>query len=235
MLDPAKYPLRRTRDLRTAMAEALAKHFLSLSFSIPKTTKKNGFKAVFSDWPTFNKRAMTAGGLVPAATVLPDRGTYDDAAMTPRPLESTWWQDGRDGYVLWEVAEYECPMVVVVRALNKPQRKSIMLAVEESFAELGEPTTTPLPDLDPRGERFQPSPESPIRYGRLFQLEGYYNQRARFSLMAQQLLDSEETAGTNRWMAQVEILAFGKVLVLRRAPPLRTRIMLKVDDVVDSR
>lgn len=217
------------------MAEALSTHIRTLTYSLPVSTKARALAAVFSDWPTFDKRGLSAGGLTPSAAVLPDRGVYDDSALTPRPIDSSWWTDGRDGYVLWEVAEYECPMVVVVRAKNKPERKAIMLAIEESFVQTGEPTTVPLPSVSIAPQRFRPRPESPIRYGLILALPGYYNQRVRFTLIAQQLLDSEELAASNRWMCQVEIIASGTVLVLRRAPALRASVVLKVDGDVDNR
>lgn len=251
----AEYRLRKTRDARSAMAEALRAFLKRQSFALPKTTEPFQLAAVYDTWATFQDKASTAGGLLPAAAVLPDRPIYEADALTPRMLEWSWSggdpclreSSGRptypigdgsgDGYALFDIAELSVPFVLLVRASTIPMRKAVVSRLEELFVEDGS-----LLDPNQLSDLAQPSPPEPpeeiarpIRYGRLLKLESYYGLTARYSLESQQLLDSETNAAQNRWLAQMEIQAHGKVVVVRRVRAMRPRVRAVIGGERDSR
>jgi len=137
-----------------------------------------------------------------------------------------------DGFVLYTLAEMMCPFVVVVRAQTKAQRAAFVKRLEEHFVEDGallDPATlskdVPIPDA-----RHQP-----VRYGRRVELANYYNRTARFTLMAQQLLDNEASAQQNRWLAQFELTGHVQVCVLRRGRAMSPRVQFVVNGTTENR
>lgn len=252
------YPLKKTTDCRSAMAETLRDYVAGLEFSAPRTTKKFRMEAVFDTWSDFSQRAMSAGGKLPAAAALPDRPVYEDSSFGPRSIEDTWSggdpnllkADGvtkrfpigtgnGDGFILVEVAQMMVPFVLVVRAKNKPQRKAIVSILEESFIEAGTHLDTQggrTPDVSLINRNAQPEVDrQPIRYGRLLGMPQYFNRKARFTLQSQQLLDSESTSSENRWLAQFEITGHAQVCAVRRVVGMNPRVEIVVDDLTDNR
>ena len=246
----AKYPFKATTDARSAMAEGLAREVAKLRATHPRSGTPFGFKAIYDTWSTFNQRAMSAGGKLPAAAVLPDRPVYEESSLTPRALEKTWSGgdpedldvngvqmypigDGSgDGYVLYTIAEMVVPFVLVLRAITRSQRKAFVKRLEEHFVEDGgllpDPASLPaipIPDAD----------SQPVRYGRRIELPNYYRRKARFTLQAQQLLDTESSAGENRWLAQFELLGHVQVCVLRRGRAMKPRVQTVVGGTTESR
>lgn len=256
----SQYPLRKTRDVRSAMAEALAALVRGVSFSLPKSTTPFSFAAVYDTWATFQNTATSAGGKLPAAAVLPDRPVYEAASLTPRMIDDTWSggpvvtpaeiQAGAaptlgtgagDGFALFAIAEVVVPFVLVVRGSSIPIRKAIVSQLEDLFVE-----DQSLPDpssVNPRtlpktgGPGIEPPDASvqPVRYGRLLTLPSYYNRKARFTLLSQQILDSEESALGNRWLAQFEIQGHCQVVVLRRVKAMSPRLQTVLNGQVDQR
>lgn len=244
------YPLKATKDARSAMAEGLARELATLKATLPRSGTPTKFAAIYDTWATFMQRAMSAGGKLPAATVLPDRPLYDASSLTPRALEETWSGgdpdtldhygnqmypigDGSgDGYVLYTIAELVVPFVVVFRTVTRSQRQAFVKRIEENFVEDGgiKPDPASLPKIPvPDADR------APVRYGRLVELPSYYNRKARFTLQAQQLLDTESSAGENRWLAQFEFQGHVQVCVLRRGRAMRTRVQTVVDGTTENR
>ena len=209
------YPLKATTDSRSAMSERLAEFIGELEFTAPRSNQAFKLRAVYDTWADFSQRAMSAGGLLPAAAVLPDRPVYEGSSLTPRSIDDTWsggdpeecGSGGRkkfpigdgsgDGYCLFTHSEIVVPFVVVFRAKTKPQRKAIAKRLEEVFIEDGavKPDKSTLTPLIPVPE----ATAQLVRYGRLLEVPKYYNRKARFTLDAQQLLDSETAARENRW------------------------------------
>lgn len=251
--DPAEYPLRRTTDARSALSGGLRGLLEGLRFSLPRTTESFGFAAVYAQWASFSDSASSGGGKIPAAAVLPDKSSYDGASLTPRLLEETWsggdptlldsagrplypLGDGTgDGYALASVAELSVSHVVLVRALSRSQRKAIVVGIEEALVEDG----TLLPDSSSLSELFPlASPDAathPVRYGRVVELPAYYGRRARYTLLSQQLLDSESLAAENRWLAQFEVRAEVRVCVRRRVRAMKPRVSLVVGGREENR
>jgi hypothetical protein len=253
--DLSKYPYRKTRDARSAMAEALRDYVKRQTFSLPKTTQAFQFAAVYENWASFSDTASTSGGKLPAAAVLPDRPIYDNSSMTPRMLEESWsggdpslCRDGRklypngdgsgDGFALVTLAELTVPFVLLVRASSNPMRKAIVSKLEDLFLEDG----TLLPDVASLNPKIPvSSPETldaevnPVRYGRLIEVPSYYSRKARFTLQSQQLLDTETAAIENRWLAQFEIEGQIQVCVLRRVRAMKPRVQIVADGIEESR
>lgn len=241
--DVRSYPYKHLTDARSAMAETLAEYVEGLTFTLPRSGQSFKFAAVYDRWATFNDRAMSAGGKLPAATILPDRPVYGDNGLTPRALEDTWsggdptecGPDGRpkypigdgsgDGFVLFTHSELLVPFVLTFRAKTEPQRSAIVRRLEAAFIEDGsllDPTSVnPAFDLDELAE--------PIRYGRLLEVRKYFSRKARFTLEAQQLLDAEASAGENRWLGQLEMTGHMQICVLRRVRAMKPKVCVVVD------
>ncbi len=246
----AKYPFKATTDARSAMAEGLAREVAKIRATLPRSGTSFGFKAIFDTWSTFNQRAMSAGGELPAAAILPDRPVYEESSLTPRALEETWSGgdpedldvngvqmypigDGSgDGYVLYTLAEMVVPFVFVFRTVTRSQRKALTKRLEEFFIEDGGllPDPASLPKIPLSDAEFQP-----VRFGRRIELPNYYRRKARFTLQAQQLLDTEASAGENRWLAQFELLSHVQVCVLRRGRAMKPRVQTVVNGTTESR
>jgi hypothetical protein len=247
----ADYPLKGLADVRSAIVFELASFLQKLDFSFPKTTEPFRFApgAVYPDWPTWNTRAMSAGGMLPAAAILPDRPTFVPSCLTPSFLDETWSggdptllnPDGSQqyplgdasgrGFGLFKVSEIDVPIVVLFRAVNKPQRRAIMRTLEQAFVDsVGIDHTT---ERLPMG--VAEALVSPPHYGRFLKLTRYYNRQCRFVLQASQLLDSEALAGANRWIGQLEISANTSVCVLRRVRGMTPQVRLTLDDQAEDR
>lgn len=245
------YPLKATMDARSAMVKGLAFELARVKATLPRSGREFSFRAIYDTWASFEQRAMSAGGKLPAAAVLPDRPVYEASSLTPRAIEETW--SGGDpaerdangnqlypigdatgvGLVLYEVAEMMVPIVLLVRAQTKAQRKAFVKRLEEVFVEDGallpDPSTLSkdVPVLDARYH--------PIRYGRLVELPDYYNRKARFTLQAQQLLDTTSSAMENRWLAQFELIGHVQVCALRLARAMSPRIQIVVNGTTENR
>lgn len=247
--DLAKYPLRATKDSRQALGQGLSDIVSSVRATFPKSNKPIGFKAVYDTWAQFNDRAMSSGGKVPAAAILPDRPEYEASSLTPHIIDCTWSggdpcerdQYGRirypigdgsgDGFALFKTSEIIVPFVLVFRAISPAQRTAFMKRFEEIFNEDGallpDPSTLN-PNLPVFDEEFHP-----VRYGRIITLEKYYQRKARFTLIAQQTLDTESTAEENRYVGQIELRGETSVCVLRRIRAMRPRIQVVVNGTND--
>lgn len=244
LADLRKYPHRCLTDARSAMADALSAYVRTLTFTLPRSGQAFKFLAVYDTWTDFNQRAMSGGGKLPAAAILPDRPTYGDSGLTPRAIEETWsggdpteCRNGKptypigdgtgDGFCLFTHSELMVPFVLTFRAKTRPQREAIVRRLEQSFVEDGsllDPSmVNPAFDLDGMAE--------PIRYGRLLSVPRYYDRKARFTLEAAQLLDAEASAGENRWLGQIELMGEMQVCVLRRVRAMRPRVCVVVDGV----
>lgn len=231
--DLSLFPFRKRRDLRSAMAKALAGYLAGLEYSFPATRTPKKLAAVYEEWAEFERRALSAGGALPAAAVLPDRPVPEADAFVPRILEETWTggdpyilgDDGRprfpvgqgtgDGYALFAVSEKVVPMVVIVRAASKPQRQAIVSVFEDSFHELGVGAPTLYPE--------------PVRWGKVLTLDDYYGRPCRFTLGAHQLLGDAGTAKENRWLVQFELQAEAKQVAVARVAAMDARTQLVVD------
>lgn len=251
MDDVRQYPLKAPADARTAIVYQLADFLKDLRFSFPKTTEVFQFRpeAIYSDWPTWNSRAYSSEALLPAAAILPDRPTYLASSLTPAFLDETWSggdptlrnADGSqqypigdasgEGFGLFKVAEIQVPIVMVFRATSKPQRRAIMRTLEQAFVDtVGVDHTT-----DPLPFGVAEAMVSPPHYGRYLELSRYYKRRCRLTLQAQQLLDSEELAASNRWVGQVELLADTSVCVLRRVRGMNPLVRLSLNEALVER
>lgn len=225
----ADYPFKKARDLRSAMAGALARYMAELTFTFPATKTPTKLAAVYEEWATFETRAIIPGGPLPAAVVLPDKALADDDAFTPRILEETWTgaplnDDGSqvveggigdgsgDGFALWVVAEKVVPFLVVARAKSRPQRQAIVSMMEDAFIRAG--------DAD--------GPRTPT-YGIVLTMPDYYERAVRFTFESHELLTSESSAKENRWLVQFALTAEAKQCVVRRAVAMDARVQLVVD------
>lgn len=246
------YPLKATTDCRTAIVETLTAYLEGIIFTVPKSTSPFKFRAVYSRWSDFNNRANSAGGLLPAAAVLPDRHIYEGAGFTPKALEETWsggdpteldqygsqmypMGDGSgDGFLLVETAELNVPLVLIYRGQTEAIRNSISKRLEEVLVEDG--TLVPDPSSLPAGvEQLPPDAFQPVRYGLRLEMPSYYKRKARYTMVAKQTLDTAESAHANRWIGQVELQAQAQVCVLRRGRALDSRIELVVNGEPESR
>ena len=233
------------------MSEALARFVAEVKPTLPRSGTQFQFRAVYDTWATFNKRAMSSGGQLPAAVVLPDRPVYEDSALAPRMIEDTWsggdpndlredgsprypiGDDSGDGFALFTLAELVVPFVLLLRTKTISQRKAFVKRLEEVFIEDG----ALLPDkssLDPQVPVLDAFAQ-PIRYGRILTMKSYYDRKVRFTLQAQQLLDSETTAMENRWLAQFELTGHAQVCVLRRVRAMKPVVQIVVDGTIDQR
>jgi hypothetical protein len=212
------YPFRKTRDIRTAMAETLSTYLAQLEFDLPATTEQRRFAAAYATWAEFEQSAKSEGGRLPVVAVLPDEGKYDDSSLSPRILEETWRSDGTGGYALFAIAEFEVPFVALVRARSKGEREAITSVLEDAFVEPGEAQDA-----------------GPLRYGRLLTMPAYYGRTARYTLLTQRLLDSGDFAIRHRWMSQFELLAQAQHVVVRKAAAMSSRVQVVVDGQVYNR
>lgn len=239
----ADYPLKKLTDARSAMARALSAYIGGLTFTLPKTTEPFKLAAVYPSWAQFFDRAISADGKLPAAAVLPDRLQVADPSLTPRIMEETWsggevcpgtlGNGTGDGFALFSVAEAVVPFVVVVRTAGEKQREAIVSGIEDAFVEDGsflDPGVLPPVFLSRVEDR-----EHPIRFGRLIQVPDYYDQKARFTLLAIQVTDSEQSARENRWTVLFEIGAQMTLCVPRRVRAMRPKVVLSVNEVVEER
>ena len=231
-----EFPFKKARDLRSAMAKELARYLETLAYTFPATRTPRKLAAVYDEWASFEQRALSAGGALPAAAVLPDRALPDADAFVPRLLEETWSGgdpnaldpigakqfpigDGTlDGFGLWAVAEKVVPFLVLVRAASEPQRQAIVSALEDAFVEVPDPG----------------SGKTQVRWGIVTTMPDYYGRAVRFTLKAHQLLDSESTAKENRWMVQVELQAEAKQVLLARVPAMDARVLVVDMDTDDE-
>lgn len=242
------YPYKAKTDARSAMTETLAEYVSTIDFTLPRAETPFRFVDVHSTWSDFNQRAMSEGGMLPAAAILPDRPIYDAISLTPFSIDDTWQGgdptlcnalgkqiypigDGSgDGICLFGIAEITTQFVLIYRALTKPMRAAIARRLEQVFVEDGGlvPDVSQLNPNIPVGDVLF----HPIRYGRVFNVPKYYNRTVRLTLIAQQTLDAESSAGENRWMGQMEFEGQMLVCVPRRVRSMKTRIITLVNDVV---
>ena len=209
------YPHKKARDLRSAMAEALAEFVRTITFTYPYSAQPTSLGAVYKEWAEFERKALSSGGPLPVAAVLPDRVTEADSSLVPRLLEETWCQtsDGTQGLGLFAVSTKEMPAVLMVRAYSKPQRQAIISAVEDAFFDLPVPGKT----------------GNPFRYGKVLDMPSYYDRTVTFSLENHQLLDNASSAAENRWMVQFELTGIAEHVLPCRVPALDARVSLVVD------
>lgn len=205
-----KWHLVKTKHIRDAMAEALRDYVNTIKFSFPASTEPKGFAAVYRSWAQFEDRAVSTGGALPAATVLPGELVHVGDILSPRMMPGTWHQDTEDGklYSLWHTEEAQTEFLIVTRAASSAQRDAINLAIEDAFTETGAPG------------------HLPARKGKLLPMPSYFGRKARFTLLNQQNLDTEAAARENRWMAQFEILGNADVVRKVEAPRFRPHIGL---------
>lgn len=226
------YPRKKTRDLRSAMAETLAQYLGTIPFNLPAsapvdpnsaTQKACTLAASYDSWAEFEDRALSSGGALPAAVVMPDEPeVYDSASLTPRMLEDTWVHDGQSGFALFEAAEAEVPLFVVVRAKSKQQIRAIVSAFEDAF------------EQDPDSDDSDPA-KGQIRYGKLLLMRSYYQLHARYTLLENQVMDSQSLAAENRWMSQLKFVGHAPKCVVRRVQPLLPRSWVSVNGTGDKR
>lgn len=232
-----EFPFKKARDLRSAMAKELARYLETLAYTFPATRTPRKLAAVYDEWASFEQRALSAGGALPAAAVLPDRALPDADAFVPRLLEETWTGgdpfaldvDGSkqfpagtgkgDGYALFAVAEKVVPFLVLVRAVSKPQRQAIISVFEDSFHDLG----------------ADPLKHGALRWGKVLVLSDYYSRPCRYTLGGHQLLDSTGPAKENRWLVQFEILGEAKQCAVARVPAMDVRVQTVVDGEAATR
>lgn len=246
----ADYPLKAKTDCRTAVAEQLADLLRSLRFTLPKTTEAFAFKNVYSTWADFSSSAKSTTDL-PAAAVLPDRPTYEAAALGPRTIEETWSggdpcevdESGRRiyplgdatgaGFVLVHVAELVIPLVVSIRTTTRAARAAIVRVLEGTLVEDGllfDPSQVnqALPEV-------WAAKAHPVRYGRLLELSRYYRRKARYTLLSHTLLDGSDSATENRFAAQFEILSQAPVCVVRRGRGMSVATEIVVNGATETR
>lgn len=243
------YPFKATMDARSALAHGLAELLRKIEFSMPRTAEPFKLEEVYASWATFRDRAMSSGGALPAAAVLPDRPRYSASQLTPAIIEGTWSGgdpnevddlcnpvfpigDGTmDGHALFALSELEVDFVVLFRAKTEKQREAIVRRVEQVFVESGELVYAE--DLDPRfGIPDEVEARHPDRYGKVVPLgDAYYGRDGRLTLVGQELLDSESSAAENRWMAQLEFTGQVRLCALRRVRGMDVVTRLAVNDV----
>lgn len=213
-LDIEQYPFRKRRDLRSAAAETLAQYIAGLEFAAPASATPFKLKKTYFEWAEFERNALTSEGLLPAAAILPDRAAEEDSQLSPSLIEDTWISDGVNGYGLFKLSEKNIPFLLVVRAASKPQRQAIVSTIEDAFVEvdaLNRPT--------------------PLTYGRFLTMDSYYQRRARYTHLSNQIFDQEASAKESRYLAQFEIMAQAPHVVLRAVPAMDPRIRVVVDQV----
>ncbi len=258
------YPLKGLTDSRTAMAESLRDFVSLLPFSLPKTGTPFRFARVYEEWAEFRDRAMSAGGRLPAAAILPDRPVPEAASFGPRLIENTWsggdpnllksngtprfpLGDGSgDGFALFEVAQRRAIFLLLYRAKTRNQRRAIHKTLEEAFIEDGallpDPSTLN-PDVETTGPKPPvPIPQvpdafvQPVRYGRLLTVRRYFDRKARFTILSgPEPLDADSSVLENRWLGQIEVEGIIQVCALRRLRGMSVRVELVVDDLAESR
>jgi hypothetical protein len=165
-----QYSRAATRDVRAAMALALARHLKGLTFF--NAGAPYGFAQVFDEWPSYVDRYVP-----PSACVLPTGWKYGDWAFTPTLLEDTWEIAGEPGFGLYKLSEIEVDMEVSIRTDHVVMREQVVLGVEESFVDSGLLMT-----------------EISGRYGLILPLPEYYGLSARFALSAARVIDDEDKA-----------------------------------------
>jgi hypothetical protein len=215
MQDPSKYRFQSTTDIRSAMALALASYLRGLEFSFPATTKSFALQEILTNWSDFQQRARSAGGPVPIAAVLPERGQDADSMLVPAPIEDTWDNsDQQGGFVLWKVAEYECRFTLLVRGRTDRERQAMVRGIESAFQQLDSP-----------GDR----------YGLVLEMPAYFSRKARFTLVEQEVVQSENSAEEMRWMHWFLIEAQAPKVVVRFAAPFHVRVRAVVNQIPDPR
>jgi hypothetical protein len=258
------YPLKGLTDSRTAMAERLRDFVAALVFKFPKTGTGFRFQKVYEEWAEFRDRAMSGGGKLPAAAVLPERPIPEAASFGPRIIESTWsggdpselkdngdqrfplGTGAGDGFALYEVAQRQANFLLLYRTKTKTQRRAIQKVLEEAFIEDGALLPDPSslnPDVVLNGpEEPVPTPQvpdafvQPVRYGRILRVPRYYNQAVRFTLTSgPEPLDTDASALENRWIGQAEISSQMRICAVRRVRAMSARVELVVDGTSESR
>lgn len=212
--DLAKYPFRKKRDLRSSMAETLAEHISGLQFGLPFSPTPFKMRKVYFEWALFEQRALTGEGLLPAAAILPDTSREEDSQLTPSMIEDTWRSDGVNGLALFKVSEKVVSFQLVVRAASKPQRQAIISTIEDSFVEL---QTLNRP--------------TPLTYGIFLTMDSYFQRRARYTHLSNQIFDQDASAKESRYLAQFEILAHAPHVLLRPVPAMDPRVSVVVNNV----
>lgn len=171
MLAREDYSRKATRDVRSAMASALAAYVAGLSFDLEDGNILK-FAEVFSEWPAYLDR-----NVCPSACVLPGSWKYGDSMLTPTLIESTWEPQGGSGWGLYKTAEAEVELELSLRASSAYERERLILGLEESFH---------------HAEVLMSQQGAANRI--ILPLPAYYGLSARYSLLSGRLIDSEEQA-----------------------------------------
>ncbi len=206
----ALYPFKKRMDIGGAMVAALQAYLKTISFDLPASTTPVKFLDVYDNWATFQDAAFSANGKVPIAVVAADEVTYDASNFTPRVLEDTWMSNDLGGWVLFATSEAVLPITVVLRAKSKSQRRAMLSAVEDAFNELGSDA----------------SRDSPIRYGKLLALPDYFSRKARFTLLRSRVVNTEDSATQERWLAELSMEAHAVAVKLEWMPALSCRVRI---------
>lgn len=183
-ISQAQYSRRASRDVRSAIAAAIARHLEAITFF----NSGGAFRlaAVFDEWPSYLDRYVA-----PSACVLPSSWRYVDALMTPTLMEDTWEVKGEPGFGLYKLSEVDLELEVSMRTSNVVEREQLILGIEESFQAPG----------------LLMNEASGPRYGLILPLPDYYGLTARVSLMDFRVIDDEERAHREQRDAVVRVSA----------------------------
>ena len=189
-----------SRDVRSSMALALARHARGLVFNSGAGPFQ--FAEVFEEWPSYLKRYIA-----PSACVLPGSWTYGDAYLTPTLIENTWEPAGEQGFGLYKQTEIQVELELSMRTNSVAEREAILLVVESAF----------------RHPQLLMS-EQGGRNGILLPMPEYYGCLARFALVAGRVIDDEDRAVRENRDAILTISAQATQVVVGPVAPLSLKV-----------
>lgn len=204
-----------TRDVRSAMAAALADKLAQLEFYNPNPFR---FHAVFDEWPRYMDKFLS-----PSACVLPGSWRYADALMTPTLCEDTIEPLNPDGtmagagFALYKLSEVEVDLEVSLRASSTAEREAIILGMEQTF----------------RAPNLLMDEAAGPRYGVVLPLPDYFGVSARFALMGARVIDDEDRAMREQRDAVFTVSAQAPQVTVGPVFPLNMKTRLVVGQPTD--
>ena len=209
--DKSAYSRKQTLGLSDAMAAALVRMLEDAVFPGPGGYGQIKLAVAYAEWPSAPDEYIS-----PAACILPGNAGEDvDGHLMPTLLEDTWEPQGRPGWGLYVLSDYEQDFEIRVRAASTAERAALVAGIEQMFVQ------------DP--DQMLIAPQKGNRYGVLVDLPEYFGSQARFGLQFTRVLDDEEASMVEAREVNFTVKAQSKKLRVGLVQPFTVHIEVDPD------
>jgi hypothetical protein len=209
----SSFSRKQTLGLRESMAAALVRFLQDARFPGPGGFGVIQLAVAYAEWPSATDEYVS-----PAACVLPGEGRDVDGHLMPTLLEDTWEPQGRPGWGLYVLGDYETDFDIRMRAASVAERNALIAGFEQAFVQ------------DP--EQMLIAPDKNNRYGMLLDLPEYFSSQARFGLRSTRVLDDEESSHMEAREVNFTVSAQAKKLRIGLVQPFTIKLVVDPDATI---